>query len=173
MRKDELRLVIDAAAGLPVTVCDRYLARPDLLGLLRSCDCYVSLHRTEGFGFTLAEAMALAKPVIATFYSGNTDYMTPWNCFPVPYRMGEIRVRRGAYPEGYAWAAPDVEAAAALMRKAYREPDLAAEVGARARADITRLLSVRACGERMIRRLEAIAGSRASRADVAGLRDVR
>jgi glycosyltransferase involved in cell wall biosynthesis len=157
IRRDELRQVAAAADGLAVTVCDRYMARGDLLGLIRSCDCYVSLHRAEGFGFTLVEAMALGKPVIATFYSANTEYMSPWNSFPVPYRMGEVRVRRGAYRPGDAWAEPDVEAAAALMRAAHGDPERARAVGERGRDDVTRQLSLAACGGRMVRRLRASA----------------
>jgi len=159
MRREELRQVAAAAEGLAVTVCDRYMARGDLLGLMRACDCYVSLHHAEGFGFTLVEAMALGKPVIATFYSANTEYMSPWNSFPVPYRMGEVRVRRGAYRPGDAWAEPDVEAAAALMRAAYGDPERARAVGDRGRHDVTRQLSPAACGGRMVRRFRA-SGSR-------------
>jgi glycosyltransferase involved in cell wall biosynthesis len=155
MRSHEWRRVVRAADGLPITVCDRYLSRPDLLALMRSCDCYVSLHRSEGFGFTLVEAMALGKPVIATFYSANAEYMTPWNSFPVPYRMGEVRARRGAYRKGDAWAEPDVEAAAALMRQAYCDRERAQDVGRRGRRDVTSQLSVSACGSRMRRRFEA------------------
>jgi glycosyltransferase involved in cell wall biosynthesis len=155
MRSHEGDSVARAAEGLPVTICDRYLSRPDLLALMRSCDCYVSLHRSEGFGFTLVEAMALGKPVIATFYSANTEYMTPWNSFPVPYRMGEVRARRGAYRKGDAWAEPDVEAAAELMRRAYCDREGARDVGARGRRDVMGQLAVSACGGRMRRRFEA------------------
>jgi glycosyltransferase involved in cell wall biosynthesis len=154
-RSDEWRRVARAAEGLSVTVCDRSLARRDLLALMRACDCYVSLHRAEGFGFTIVEAMALGKPVIATFYSANTEYMTPWNSFPVPYRMGEVRARRGAYRKGDAWAEPDVEAAAALMRQAYCDRERAREVGRRAQRDVASQLSLPACGGRMRRRFEA------------------
>jgi glycosyltransferase involved in cell wall biosynthesis len=155
MCADDLQRVLAAADGLRVTVSDRYLARPDILRLMEGCDCYVSLHRSEGFGFTLAEAMALGRPVIATYYSGNTEYMTPWNCFPVPHRMVEVGARYGAYRPGDVWADPDLEVAAALMRQAWAERDLARAVGERGRRDVERLLSLEAAGTRMAGRLRA------------------
>jgi len=155
LRGDEMAGVVAAAGGLAVTVRDRYMGRRELLALMRSCDCYASLHRAEGFGFTLVEAMALGKPVIATFYSANTEYMTPWNSLPVPFRMGEVRVRRGAYRPGDAWAEPDVEAAAELMRTVYRDRDRARAIGERGRRDVLEQLSPSACGSRMARRLRS------------------
>src|SRR6185436_19793281 len=119
--RDEFRRVVDAARDLNVTVVDRYLARADVLGLIQSCDAYVSLHRSEGFGFTLAEAMWLGKPAVATLYSGNTDFMTPWNSYAVPYRMVEIPAARGPYRVGAQWADPDLEAAAAALRLVFTD----------------------------------------------------
>ena len=80
-----------------MTLFDRYLSRADVLALVRSCDAYASLHRAEGFGYTMAEAMALGRPVVATHYSGNADFMTPWNSFPVPYRLIELDETHGRY----------------------------------------------------------------------------
>jgi glycosyltransferase involved in cell wall biosynthesis len=154
--RDDLGRVEDAAQGLRVTVRDRYCSRAEILALLRACDAYVSLHRAEGFGFTLAEAMTLAKPVIATHYSGNVDFMTPWNGFPVPYSLVEIPVRHGPYSPGLLWADPDLDAAAHLMRRVYERPDEAAEVARRGQADVRRLLSARASGERIEERFRAI-----------------
>ncbi len=156
LRTDELRRVADAAHGLRVTLLDRYLERSDHLRLMGACDAYVSLHRAEGFGFTLVEAMALGKPVVATFYSGNTEYMTPWNCFPVPWRMTEVAKARGAYRPGDPWAEPDLEAAAALMRRVFEEPEAARAVGSRARRDVNAQLSPATTGARMAARLRTI-----------------
>ena len=155
MRSEEWRRVVRAAEGVRITVRDRCMTRRDLLALMRACDCYVSLHRAEGFAFTIVEAMALGKPVIATFYSANTEYMSPWNSFPVPYRMGEFHERRGAYRKGDPWAEPDVEAAAALMRQAYCDRERAREVGLRGQRDVTNQFSLPDCGSRMRRRFEA------------------
>ena len=65
-----------AAHGRPdIHVIDRSLSGDELNGLMAGCDCYVSLHRSEGFGLTMAEAMAIGKPMIGTGYSGNLDFM--------------------------------------------------------------------------------------------------
>jgi hypothetical protein len=156
LRRDDLARLTDAAAGLPVTVIERYLSRADVMGVIRLCDAYVSLHRAEGFGYTLAEAMALGRPVIATYYSGNVDFMTPWNSFPVPYRLVEIPEDRGRYRKGVLWADPDQDAAAELMRAVFEDRERASEVARRGREDVTRLLSAAACGERIVARLRTI-----------------
>ena len=67
---------------------------------MSSCDAYVSLHRSEGIGLTIAEAMGLGKPVIATGWSGNTDFMDVSNAFPVGYRLVEIEENVGPYHGG-------------------------------------------------------------------------
>ena len=64
-----------------------------MAALFARADCYVSLHRAEGFGLTLAEAMALGKPVIATGFSGNTDFMTPANSYLVDWKLTQRRSR--------------------------------------------------------------------------------
>jgi len=98
--------------------------------LLMNADCYVSLHRAEAFGLTLAEAMACAKPVIATGYSGNLDFMSDQDSFLVPYRMVEIKGNRGAYTAGQYWAEPDQDYAVDMMRYVESNRECAAEVGA-------------------------------------------
>jgi glycosyltransferase involved in cell wall biosynthesis len=90
--------------------------RADILALSASVDCFVSLHRSEGFGLGMVEAMALGKSVIGTDFSGNTDFLTVETGYPVPY---QIRlVGKGEYPHhtGNSWAEPDVRVAAEIMR---------------------------------------------------------
>ncbi len=82
-----LRREMKGVAGL---LLDRYMDRRELYSLFTACDAYASLHRSEGFGLTMAEAMALGKPVIATAYAGNMDFMTEENSYLVPYRLMEI-----------------------------------------------------------------------------------
>jgi hypothetical protein len=157
MRRDDWKRLAAAAEGLPVTLFDRYLSRADVLALIRACDAYVSLHRAEGFGYTMAEAMAQARPVIATHYSGNADFMTPWNSFPVPYRLVELDRAHGRYAAGQHWADPDLDAAAELMRSVARDREHAAEVARRGQQDVTRQLSAEACGARVVARLRTLA----------------
>jgi hypothetical protein len=120
------------------------------------CDCYVSLHRAEGFGFGPAEAMCLGKPVIATGYSGNLDFMTPENSLLVDYRLVPIGAGADPYPADARWAEPDVAHAASLMRGLFDDPERARRLGATAAADIRRTHSPSAAGQIMRRRLETI-----------------
>jgi glycosyltransferase involved in cell wall biosynthesis len=92
------------------------ISTADVYDLMASLDSYVSLHRAEGFGLTCAEAMALGKPVIATGYSGNLQFMNSENSILVPSRVVETERQFGAYPAGSRWADPDLEAAAESMR---------------------------------------------------------
>ena len=91
-----------------ITIVSKTLDDMELQRLYLDADVFISLHRAEGFGYTLAEAMALERPVVATYYSGNVDFMTPWNSFPVPYRLAEIPEDRGRYAKGRVWADPDL-----------------------------------------------------------------
>ena len=105
-----------AASDARIHVVERTLPRPELLALYRSCDCFVSLHRAEGFGRGIAEALQLGLHVITTGYSGNVDFCAPPHADLVRY--GLAKVRRGQYPygEGQVWANVDVAHAAELMR---------------------------------------------------------
>jgi glycosyltransferase involved in cell wall biosynthesis len=146
--------VLWAAHGRPdIQVIDRSLSGDELNGLMAGCDCYVSLHRSEGFGLTMAEAMAIGKPVIGTGYSGNLDFMNAANSYLVEYELGRVGPDCEIYPPEGTWAQPSVEHAAELMRRVVERPEEAATIGARAREDIARELSPRATGEAMRRRL--------------------
>jgi hypothetical protein len=93
------------------------LDRNDLLALYGCCDVFLSLHRSEGFGRGMAEALQLGLDVIATDYSGNTDFCTGPLAHPVRWRPAPIP--RGAYPcaDGHSWAEPDLDHAVLLMRE--------------------------------------------------------
>jgi glycosyltransferase involved in cell wall biosynthesis len=130
------RLLAAAPRGLDLRLVVEPLAHHDLLRLLSAGDCYVSLHRAEGFGYTCAEAMAYGMPVIATGYSGNLQFMDRDSSFLVDYRETTVAVPDGPYQRGSVWAEPDVQHAAALMRLIYDRPDLARDTGARARDQV-------------------------------------
>ena len=124
--------------------------------MIASCDCYVSLHRSEGLGLTMAEAMYFGRPVIATSYSGNLDFMTERNSYLVPHGMVAIGPGANPYPEDKAWADPDLDAAARMMREAFEDPEAAAARGRLAAEDIRRTHSPDAAAEAITVRMEEI-----------------
>jgi glycosyltransferase involved in cell wall biosynthesis len=93
------------------------LSRQDSFDFMKSLDVYVSLHRSEGFGLTCAEAMALGKPVIASNYSGNLDFMDVSNSILITTNIIETNRPYGPYPKGTKWGDPDLVEAAQAMRK--------------------------------------------------------
>lgn len=147
-----------AAADPSLLLIDRYVARPELNALLQTADAYVSLHRSEGFGITIAEAMALGKPVVATGWSGNMDFMTRENSCPIDYTLVTLERDYGPYTRGQRWADPDVAQAAAQMTRLITEDGMAAALGARAAHDIRAQLSPLAVGRRIEARLRALRG---------------
>jgi glycosyltransferase involved in cell wall biosynthesis len=153
---DAVRRIRHEIEGLPVVLLEGHMDRPRVVGLVATCDCYVSLHRSEGLGLTLAEAMAVGKPVIGTAYSGNLDFMTADNSFLVPATTVALARDHGPYPVGFEWAEPDLDEAARLIRRVVDDPDTARLVGARAAADIARDRSASATGAALRSRLEAI-----------------
>jgi glycosyltransferase involved in cell wall biosynthesis len=137
-RRIELERLRSAASQHPdVIVIDRYFGVEDKAALMSFSDCYVSLHRAEGFGLTLAEAMALGKPVIATRYSGNLDFMDDDNSYLVDCSTIPIMAAHDQpYLEGSVWAEPDVDLAASLMRRVVYLPNEARQKGRRAAEDV-------------------------------------
>lgn len=130
------RLRIRAADRPDVHVIDAYLDTDEQRALMAASDAYVSLHRAEGFGYTMAEAMLAGKPVIATGYSGNLEFMDERNSFLVGYRMTDIPEGCEPYPAGSRWAEPDLDEAAAAMRLVVGDPARAREVAERGRRTI-------------------------------------
>jgi glycosyltransferase involved in cell wall biosynthesis len=128
----------------------------EVLSLMNACDAYVSLHRSEGLGLTMAEAMLMGKPVIATNFSGNVDFMDADNSLLVPYELVKLGKPIPPYDANLEWAEPSVEHAARLMRRLYDDQVWARGLGARAKASAEANLSLEAAGRRIKARLEEI-----------------
>jgi glycosyltransferase involved in cell wall biosynthesis len=127
----------DAAAAHPdIHLIEENVSATAKNAMVASCDCYVSLHRSEGLGLTMAEAMYFGKPVIATDYSGNLDFMTAENSFLVPAEPTSIGADANPYPADGEWADPDLDRAAELMREVHADGAAGAERGRRAATDI-------------------------------------
>lgn len=154
---DSQEAVLYAAADRPdIHVIDTSLNDDEKNALIAGCDCYVSLHRSEGFGLTMAEAMSLGKPVIGTGFSGNLDFMDEDNSLLVDYRLVSVGPDCPIYPPEGRWADPNPDHAASLMRQVYEDPAAASLLGERAREDVARKLSLKTRGEDMLRRLEQL-----------------
>lgn len=151
-----VRRLHEEAAGLNVLMLDGFLDRADLCALINAADCYLSPHRSEGFGMTILEAMSLGKPAIGTAYSAPLDFMTPENSYPIDFTLVPLGRKYGPYPADAMWAEPDIAHAARLIREVVEHREDAAARGARARADVERNRNPAVTGRAMRARLESI-----------------
>lgn len=155
----------DALADLRerVTLFAKTMTNNEARNLTRCCDCYISLHRSEGFGRGPAEAMFFGKPAIATGWSGNMEYMTTENSFPIRYKL--VPVREGEYWlfEDQVWAEADSDHAAEVLVRLIDDPDHGRRIGERARDHMLRNFSDAVLGLAYRERLLAITASGAVR----------
>jgi GT2 family glycosyltransferase/glycosyltransferase involved in cell wall biosynthesis len=145
-----------AAQGLNIRIIDAAFTHAETLALMAVSDAYVSLHRSEGLGLTMAEAMLLAKPTIATGYSGNLDFMDSRNSLLVDHRIVTLERDYPPYANGMQWAEPDIRHAAELMRLLYDKREFGRELGLRARMDLGQRFSIQRAGQAMADRLRDI-----------------
>ena len=124
------------AADARVVFMDAHISAAEMNALYASADCYVSLHRSEGLGLGMAQAMSLGQPVIGTNYSGNLDFMDSDNSLLVDYTMTELKENSGPYEKGTHWAEPNIEHAVRLMRFVYENRRDAEAIGARGAASV-------------------------------------
>jgi glycosyltransferase involved in cell wall biosynthesis len=139
---DDLARLRAAIAGAPnIRLETRLLSEADNFALTACVDCVLSLHRSEGFGLVPAEAMSLGRPVVATGWSGTTDFLDDESGVPVPYRLVPARDPRGVFEApGAVWAEADVGAAAVALRDLAASPARCVMLGAAARRAVrTRL----------------------------------
>jgi glycosyltransferase involved in cell wall biosynthesis len=151
------RLVREAAAAHPdVHLIERSLPDGEKNAMIAACDCYLSLHRAEGFGLTIAEAMYFARPVIATGWSGNLELMNEANSYAVDYSLRPVGDAWPYRPLG-EWAEPHLDHAAELMRHVFASPDEAAERGRRAGKEVRERRSLASAGRTLVTRIEGLA----------------
>lgn len=139
-----------------IYIIDRILSRIEVNSLLQSTDCFVSLHRSEGFGLGLAEAMYLGKPVVATNWSGNTDFMNPTNSCPVNYELVQVGQDWGPYKAYQTWAEPDVHHAAQLMHSLVNNPEWRHSIAANGQQTIRNEYSPQVVGQMIKERLRGL-----------------
>ena len=156
-RPDDVALVRGALEAIPGAVLiDGPMSRGDAQALQACCDAFVSLHRSEGFGLNIAEAMLLGKPVVVTGWSGNLDFTRPTNAGLVEYTMETLTRDWGPYRAGQRWAAPNVQHAADMMVRLVGDASHRQQLAERGRQTIADEFSPSAVGARYCRRLELI-----------------
>lgn len=155
----ELSALKNAAHDADASVIDDHYSEAQRNGILQMCDCYISLHRSESFGASLAKAMLLGKPVIATNYSGNLAFMHSSNSFLVDYALTEIREDLDTSERADSWAEPSLDHAVAHLRYCHENREAAAALGAVAQAESRPNFSFEAAGRRMVARLEEVRAS--------------
>jgi hypothetical protein len=135
---------------------ERPLTGFETRSLINACDCFVSMHRAEGFGRGLAEAMSLGRLTLGTGWSGNVDFMTPENSLLVDYTLRPLKPGEYPHADGQEWAEPDVRHAARLVEQVLRSETQGREIAARGKRDIDLSCSFRSVGVRTLNRLQEI-----------------
>jgi glycosyltransferase involved in cell wall biosynthesis/ubiquinone/menaquinone biosynthesis C-methylase UbiE len=139
-----------------VIIIDKILSDNEIKNLVRCCDCFLSLHRSEGYGKGLAEAMFLGKPVIATGYSGNLDFVNEANSCLVRYSLIDVEEGQYPYAKRQVWAEPEIDHVVYYMLKLLGNRDYGRKLGEIASRHIRTYFSYRAIGLRYRNRLEEI-----------------
>lgn len=154
----EARAELERAADRrpDIRFVDGFLTRPEQAGLIAACDVFLSLHRAEGFGLMLAEAMAAGKLVIATDYSGSREFMDESTGLLVPWTHSEIPA--GCGPYSGQWAEPDLDVATESILRLTRDARAKRRLSRRARKTIRSGHSVRARRSLVRKRLERSSG---------------
>jgi glycosyltransferase involved in cell wall biosynthesis len=116
---DSIELLNQAGSDPRIKIFSEIFDRQRTIDLMRACDAFLSLHRSEGFGRGLAEAMLLERPAIGTGFSGNLEFMNEENSYLVSYKTIPVGEDEYFYPQGQVWANPDVEDAAIKMRECF------------------------------------------------------
>lgn len=142
-----------AAKDKRIHLITRDFSEQEMWSMMTLADCYVSLHRAEGFGYTIAEAMLCGKPVIASRYSGNLDFTHDDNAFLVDGREVYIAGSEGFGDAGSKWFEPDLAEAARMMRHVYENPDLAKEIALNGQLSASGQLSLEQLAKRYRTRL--------------------
>jgi GT2 family glycosyltransferase/glycosyltransferase involved in cell wall biosynthesis len=152
-----VRTIEEAVASASnIRAVDRKMDLSEMASLHSSIDCLVSPHRSEGFGYNMAEAMYLGKPVIATGYSSNLDFMRDDNSYLIDYDLVPIPLSYGPYLRGHVWADPSVDHLCHLMRTVFEDAAGREKKGRRAAQEIRANYSASVVGRKIANRLDEI-----------------
>ncbi|MFP1758874.1 glycosyltransferase [Lonsdalea quercina] len=137
-------------------VIDGYLEPTELAALYDQADAYVSLHRAEGFGLTISDAMSRGIPILTTGYSGNMDFCNAADSRLVAYELRPVGHNRPRYRYDDVWAEPDLEDATEAFLDLVKNHDIWVKRAARARLRLEREFSVESIGRLMQSRIDLI-----------------
>ena len=140
--------------SLNIELRDQFLDSVEQLSLINLCDAYVSLHRSEGLGLGMAESMALGKPVIATNYSGNLEFMNNKNSCLVKFTKVNLQKHSYLYSDDQTWAEPDINQAALLIKKIKDDKAFREKIAKQACVDMKRF-TLKNQQQAILKRLEA------------------
>ena len=132
-----------------IRLIDGTLGRAAMDHLITGCDAFVTLHRSEGFGFGAAEALSAGRAAVSTDYGGTTDFITGDTGYPIAYRLQSIRPGEYVETEGQVWAEPLLDSAVAALRAIYDDPDEAAARARRGQAFLRERHGLAAAGSRI------------------------
>nr|WP_260853947.1 glycosyltransferase family 4 protein [Paraburkholderia sp. BCC1886] len=157
------RAVLELTSGDErIHIVSERLSRQDSTDFMACCDAYVSLHRSEGFGRVIAEAMALGQPVVVTNFSGNVDFCEPDTAFLVDGELIPLRAGDYLFSEGQYWCDPDVSVAANQLKRMIDDAPLRERIAQAGQARVQRDYSVEAVARAYARRLSEIAEAKSS-----------
>jgi glycosyltransferase involved in cell wall biosynthesis len=139
-----------------IRALDQHLSREEMIGLIRACDAYVSLHRSEGFGLGMAEALSFGRIVIGTDYSGSTDFLNEQTGYPVPFTLRPVLAHEYPFAQGQLWAEPDLDTVVEIMRHVIANPQEARRRGAAGQSFVLQRYSPGTVGRLMRARLSEI-----------------
>jgi glycosyltransferase involved in cell wall biosynthesis len=154
--KDFSDMLKQSSVGDRVILINNHYNYNETRNLIRCCDCFISLHRSEGYGLGMAEAMYLGKPVIATGYSGNLDFMDQKNSCLVDYKLVPVREEQYLFAQGQVWADPDLDQAVHYVLQILDDPDFGRRLGLLASRHIRTNFSYLAMGLRYKQRLDQL-----------------
>jgi glycosyltransferase involved in cell wall biosynthesis len=135
---------------------DEQFSSEEVRGLMQCADCYVSLHRSEGLGLGMAESMYLGKPVIATAYSGNLEFMNAQTACLIPYQEIAVGPNEYLFSTQQKWADPDIQEAATAMQKMCSDRDYRNQLGNNAQIYMHQFHSFAVMGKAISQRLEQL-----------------
>ena len=157
IREHAANLNLGSKSWPRIEILAQQIPSADLPRLYRAVDCLVAPSRGEGWGRPHHEAMLMELPVIATNWSGNTEFMTVDNSLPLEFQLVDVKVGSELrHYQGHRWAEPSETHLRELMRRVQRDPANAREIGRRARASLGERFSPAAVAQRIRERLCAI-----------------